>query len=81
MEALNFQLTLLFIQLAFIAAVFVTLGDMNNISATKLISVIVIPLVIGIPVAMYSLIMPIIGAVRTSNGENWRYPLTVRLVK
>ena len=80
-EALNFQLNLLCIQVIFIAAIFAAIIDLNELSATKLVSVIAILLVVGIALGLYTLVMPIIAAVRTSNGENYRYPLTLRLVK
>ena len=80
-EALNFQLNLLCIQVIFIAAVFAAIIDLNHLSATKLVSVIAVPLVVGIALVIYTLVMPIIASIRTSNGENYRYPLTLRLVK
>ena len=80
-EALNFQLNLLCIQVIFIAAIFAAIIDLNELSATKLVSVIAILLVVGIALGLYTLVMPIIAAVPTSNGENYRYPLTLRLVK
>ena len=68
-------------QVIFIAAVFAGIINLNELSATKLVSVIAILLVVGIALGLYTLVMPIIAAVRTSNGENYRYPLTLRLVK
>ena len=72
-ESLNFQLSML------------VYGIVGTIAAVVLI---ILTLGIGvlavIPLALafsaYWLIMTIIGAVRTSNGVDFRYPLTIRMV-
>jgi uncharacterized Tic20 family protein len=39
-------------------------------------------LIIGIPllvaVAVLSIVFPIVAAIKASNGEVWKYPLTIR---
>lgn len=48
------------------------------------ISAVLVLLLVGLLfllfVAIFGLIMPIIAAVKTSNGEDYRYPLTLRLI-
>lgn len=46
-----------------------------------LLSLIVIGLFMLLALAVVSIVFPIIGAVKASNGELWRYPLIIRLVK
>ena len=42
---------------------------------------IVVGILILIAVTLLSIILAIVGAVKASNGEVYRYPLTIRLVK
>lgn len=80
-EALNFQLTVLVVQVCFVVAVVVSISGLNLVSASQWWSMIVLPMVLGIPLAIYSFAMPIVASVRSGNGEYWRYPLTVRIIK
>jgi uncharacterized protein len=72
-ESLNFQLSMLIYgfvgTIVAVVLTFVTLG---------LGLVVIIP--IGLAFGGFWLVMTIIGAVKTSNGEDFRYPLTIRMV-
>ena len=46
-----------------------------------LLSLIGIGIVLGVAVAVFWLVMVIIATVRANNGERYRYPLTIRLLK
>ncbi len=70
LEALNFNLSVLIYVAGFVLFGIVTLG----------LGFILFPIaLIGGIVAWFSL--TIVGAVRASNGDPFRYPLTLRLVK
>jgi uncharacterized protein len=68
-EALNFQLTLLIALAAGIVASIVTLG---------------VGLIVVVPVAIVGLILAVIfiviGGVKASHGEDYRYPINIRMV-
>lgn len=66
-EALNFQLSLLIYGLVAFALVFTIIGIL-----------VAIPMVIGI--LILGLIWPIVAAIKTSEGRDYRYPLTLRLI-
>jgi uncharacterized protein len=68
-EALNFQLTLLLLTIAAGIVVVFTLG---------LAAIVIVP--IGLLVAVGALILIVLAAVKANNGEEYRYPLTLRLV-
>ena len=74
-EALNFQISL---TLYLMAAVGITVGLM-----LVLIGFLLLPLLIiaAIVVPVLDLILIIIAAVKASNGEFYRYPLTLRLIR
>jgi uncharacterized protein len=69
-ESLNFQITLLIALVAGIVLSIVTLG---------------IGLLVFIPgaiiVSVAALVLIIMAGIKASNGEDYRYPLTIRLVK
>ncbi|WP_201931584.1 DUF4870 domain-containing protein [Nocardioides donggukensis] len=72
-ESLNFQLSLLiYIVVGGIAAFLLTLVTLG------LALVVIIPLAIAI--AIGALVVVILATVRASNGEDYRYPLTIRIV-
>jgi uncharacterized Tic20 family protein len=48
---------------------------------SAVLTLVVIGLLFLIVVGLLMLIMPIIAAVKSSNGELYRYPLTIRFVK
>jgi hypothetical protein len=56
-----------------------------SITIYILISVVLIFILIGIPaliiIAIFALIMTIIGAINAYDGKKYRYPLTIRLIK
>jgi uncharacterized protein len=68
-EALNFQITLLLLSVAAVLAVVLTLG---------IGAIIIAPL--ALIVAIVALILIIVAMVRANNGEDYRYPLSLRLV-
>jgi uncharacterized Tic20 family protein len=74
-EALNFQIS---VTLYLIIAAAVTAGLM-----LILIGFLLLPLLIvaAIAVPVIDLIFIIIAAVKASNGESYRYPLTLRLIR
>ena len=69
-EALNFQITVVFVALAMALAVVVTFG---------LAAILVAPLA-GI-LAIVVVVLTILAAVRAYSGGLYRYPATIRLVK
>jgi uncharacterized Tic20 family protein len=69
-EALNFQVTALLLGIAAILATLLTFGF-------GLLIIIPAALVYGI----FWLVVIIVAAVRASNGEWYRYPLSIRIVK
>jgi uncharacterized Tic20 family protein len=69
-ESLNFQLTALLLGVAAILLIVVTIG---------VGALLVIPL--GAAYVVFWFVVVVIGAVRAGNGDWWRYPLTLRLVK
>jgi uncharacterized Tic20 family protein len=48
---------------------------------SAILALLVIGFVLLIVLAILAIILPIVAAVKTSNGESYRYPLTMRLVK
>jgi uncharacterized Tic20 family protein len=68
-ESLNFQLTLLIALAAGVVVSIVTLG-------LALIVVVPVAFVVGIA----ALIFMVIGGVRASHGEDYRYPINFRMV-
>ncbi len=66
-EALNFQLSLMIYGLVAFALVFTIIGIL-----------VAIPMVVGI--LILGLIWPIVAAIKTSEGRDYRYPLTMRLI-
>lgn len=68
-EALNFNVSLLLYAAAALAMSLVTFG---------LALVVVVP--VGVAAALVALVLPVLAAVRTADGEPYRYPLTLRLI-
>lgn len=74
-EVLNFQISLMiygFVLSALGALFFITL---------VLIPIAIVFLILIGCLFLFSLAMTIIGAIHASNGEAYRYPLTIRLIK
>lgn len=67
-ESLNFQISIIIY--ALVSAL---------LTVTVILAIIGIPLLIAL--FILALILPIVAAVKTSNGESYRYPITLRLVK
>jgi uncharacterized Tic20 family protein len=67
-ESLNFQISILIYGVVLVAAFF---------------TIILIPLVyIGaIALPVFDLVMVIVATIKAASGEEWRYPLCIRLVK
>ena len=63
-EALNYQITVLFIYMACFILSFVLIGFFFFMM-----------------VMMVNIVLCVIGAVKSSNGVQYRYPLTLRLIK
>lgn len=49
--------------------------------ASLVLALILVGFVGLVAVGLLGLICPILGAVKASNGETWRYPVTIRFVK
>ncbi len=49
--------------------------------AAAILTVILIGILVYVAVGLMNLILPIVAAVKTSKGESYRYPLTLRLLK
>lgn len=73
-EALNFNLTM---YLGLVAAFVV--GFVTGVLTIGLSLIVIAPALIGFAVAWF--ILTIIAAIRASNGETYRYPFSLRLVK
>jgi uncharacterized protein len=69
-EALNFQLMLLILSVLAIVGVVVTFG---------IGALVIVPL--GILVAIGALVLIIVAAVAANNGQDYRYPVNLRIVK
>ena len=69
-EALNFNITVWIIGLALMILTFVTLG---------LAVILTVPL--GICVFIAWLVLTIVACMKTNEGETYRYPFTLRLIK
>ena len=56
-----------------------------SVAIYLIVSALLIPVVIGLlllpAVALFALVMVIVAAIKASNGEEFRYPLTIRLIK
>ncbi len=75
-EALNFQLTVLVvILLGFVLAIPALVVGVLTLG----IGLVVIA-ALGLVAAVACVVLPIIGAVKASNGEGYRYPFTIRFV-
>ena len=74
-EALNFHLSMLIYGASLIVLGLVLL--------VTIIGILLLPvvLIVGLVVVVFQIVGSIIGAVRASNGELYRYPLNLRLVK
>lgn len=73
-EALNFQILVSIVWLAVVA-----LGGLFTLVTLGIGAVVVVPLAIAL--AIVALVFQIQGAVRSSKGVDYRYPLNWRLVK
>lgn len=72
-EALNFQLSvLLYLVVGAIAAIPIAIFTVG------LGLLVLIP--VGLALAVAWLVLPIVAAVRASNGEGYRYPVTIRFI-
>lgn len=94
-EALNFQITLLLYVLSLVAigGVLTLIGIGVGAGAAKSaggvppwlaglgVTGILLFVFLFLALGVYSLVMTIVAAVRASGGENYRYPLTLRLIK
>jgi len=72
-ESLNFQLSMLIY--GFVGTIVAIVGAVVTFGIGLLV---IIPL--ALVFAAFWLVLTIIGAVRTGNGEDYRYPLTIRMV-
>lgn len=72
-ESLNFQLSMLIY-----GVVGTILGVVLAVATLGVGILLIIP--VALAFSAFWLIMTIIGAVRTGNGEDYRYPLTIRMV-
>lgn len=70
LESLNYQLTLLMLIVVATVVTIVTLG---------IGLLVVVP--VGAVIALLALAFIIIATMRASNGEEYRYPLSIRLIK
>ena len=41
----------------------------------------IIGILLLIPLIIFEVVMPIIAAVKTNNGEEYKYPMTIRFIK
>lgn len=48
---------------------------------SAILALVLIGFVLLLVIALLAFILPIVAAVKTSNGESYRYPITLRLVK
>jgi uncharacterized Tic20 family protein len=48
---------------------------------SAILALVLIGFVLLFVIAVLAFILPIVAAVKTSNGEAYRYPITLRLVK
>lgn len=69
-EALNFNITLLIISVVLVLATVFTLGI-----------AIFITLPLGVIIGIAWLVLTIMAAMKANNGEAYRYPFTLRLIK
>ena len=69
-EALNFNITLLIISIVLVLVTFFTLG-----------LGIFITLPLGVLIGIAWLVLTIMAAIKANNGEAYRYPFTLRLIK
>jgi uncharacterized Tic20 family protein len=69
-EALNFNITLLIISVVLVLATVFTLGF-----------AIFITLPLGVIIGIAWLVLTIMAAMKANNGEAYRYPFTLRLIK
>ena len=69
-ESLNYQLTLLLLIVVATVVTIVTLG---------VGLLVVVP--VGAVIAVLALVFIIVATMRASNGEEYRYPLSIRLIK
>jgi uncharacterized Tic20 family protein len=68
-ESLNFQITLL---------IYIVVGFVITLVTFGLGALVVLP--VAIVVAVFALVVIILATVRAANGEQYRYPLCLRLV-
>lgn len=80
-EALNFQLTFLIV---WIAGIFTTMGAMFAIAGTgggEANAWVLLPFLALFAVFGLAALCSIVGAVRSSQGRWWRYPISIRFVR
>lgn len=76
-ESLNFQLSMLIY--AIVTGVVAIIGAVLSVILIGF-PILVIALLALLAIAACALIFPIVATVKASNGEDYRYPLTLRLV-
>lgn len=69
-ESLNFQITLL---------IAIVVGVVLTVITFGLGAVVVVP--VGLAVAVFALVVIILATIKAANGEEYRYPLNLRLIK
>ncbi|MDP3969793.1 MAG: DUF4870 domain-containing protein [Nocardioides sp.] len=69
LESLNYQLTLLLLIVAATVVTILTLG---------IGLLVIVP--VGVVIAVLALVFIIMATMRASNGEDYRYPLSIRLI-
>jgi uncharacterized Tic20 family protein len=67
-ESLNFQITMSIVYTLYVISCFMIIG------------LLLLPFVVPL-YALWVLVLVIVAAIKASNGEHFRYPLTLRLVK
>jgi len=90
-EALNFNLSLMLYQIVAVILIFIfSIGSIVGLASTPEPEI--LPLILALPafwlfigfislVSIIRLVLVIIAAVKASNGEIFRYPLTIRIIK
>jgi hypothetical protein len=80
-EALNFQISLTLYFIASAVLISLTLYLLSYLIASAVLIIVLIGMLLIIVVGVAGIVLTIIAAVRASEGEEYRYPMTIRLVK
>lgn len=84
-ESINFQITMTLV--TFLAAIFLVLFVVGSIGGDPLRyddlpTVSILPVILGVvALVAFDFVMVVLGAIRASNGEAWRYPLSIRFIR